>query len=116
MNKIIACLFFFLVYCVQDLSSQSRFHIELDCHYIFGLSERGEFANFSRNEYKMYGNSLHLSGNYKFSDAWSAGIGIGADRFENPGYNTFPNVLEIVYPNGVKEHIPAGVDLNRFRS
>lgn len=86
MNRIIACLFFFLVYYVQDLSSQSRFHIELDYHYMFGLSERGEFANFSRNEYKMYGNSLHLSGNYKLSDTWSAGIGIGVDRYENTVY------------------------------
>lgn len=55
MNKIIACLLFFLVYCAQNLSSQSRFHIEVDYHYMFGLSEKGEIANFSRNEFKMYG-------------------------------------------------------------
>lgn len=90
MNKIIVCIFFFLVYCAQDLSSQSNFHIEVDYHYMFGLSEKGEIADFSRNEFKMYGNSLHLSGKYKLSDAWSTGIGIGADRYENPGYNTFP--------------------------
>jgi len=37
MNKIILCLFFFLVYGVQELSSQSKFHIEMDYHYILGM-------------------------------------------------------------------------------
>ncbi|KUK57016.1 MAG: hypothetical protein XD81_1751 [Bacteroidetes bacterium 38_7] len=97
MNKIIVCLLFFLVYCAQELSSQSRFHIEVDYHYMFGLSEKGEIADFSRNEFKMYGNSLHLSGNYKLSEAWSTGIGIGSDRYENPGYNTFPVFATLQY-------------------
>lgn len=96
-NKIIVCIFFFLVYWAQNLSSQSKFHIELDYHYMFGLSEKGEIADFSRNEFKMYGNSLHLSGNYKLSEAWSTGIGIGSDRYENPGYNTFPVFATLQY-------------------
>jgi hypothetical protein len=106
MDKIIVYIFFFLVYCAQDLSSQSKFHIELDYHYMFGLSEKGDVADFNRSENKMYGNSLHLSGIYRMSDMFSAGIGIGADRYENPGYNTFPVFATIqhfplqIFPEG----------------
>ena len=36
----------------------------------------------------MYGNPLHLSALYNFTQQLSAGVGVGADRYENPGYNT----------------------------
>lgn len=96
-NKIIISAFLLLMYSVQDLSSQSRFHIELDYHYMVGLAEKGEIVDYNRDLFQLYGNSLHISGIYKLSDAFSTGVGIGADRYESPGYNTFPVFATLQY-------------------
>lgn len=90
MNKIIVFAFVFFFNIAQDLSAQTKFHIELDYHYNLGLSESGKLVEYDRNDFKMYGNSLHLSGMFTLTEECTAGIGIGADRYENPGYNTFP--------------------------
>jgi hypothetical protein len=76
--------------------SQSKINVFLDYHYQLGVSERGEY-NLSRKDCNMYGNSLHLSAMYNFSKKFSAGLGIGADRYENPGYNTFPVFASVHY-------------------
>jgi hypothetical protein len=76
--------------------SQSKINVFLDYHYQFGLSERGEY-NLSRKDSKMYGNSLHLSVMYNFSKKFSGGLGVGADRYENPDYNTFPVFTSVHY-------------------
>lgn len=51
----------------------------------------------------MYGNALHLSVLYNFTKQISAGAGIGADRYESPGYNTFPLFASIHY-SPLKQH------------
>lgn len=71
-------------------ASQTRFHIELDYHHNWGLGESGPNYHFSRRDMDMYGNSLHLTAFYKVAKRLSLGIGMGADRYESPGYNTFP--------------------------
>jgi hypothetical protein len=70
--------------------SQNDLHLNLDYHYSVGISERGDLYNIDRHDSKMYGNSLRLSAVYSFSKKFDSGIGVGADRCENPGYNTFP--------------------------
>lgn len=72
------------------VASQSRFHVVLDYHYNWGLNESGYHYSLSRHDMEMYGNSLHLTAFYKAAKRLSLGIGIGADRYESPSYNTFP--------------------------
>lgn len=69
--------------------AQSKFNFFLDYHYQLGVSEKGEYGTLKKNNH-MYGNSIHLSFMYNFTKQLSAGVGVGADRYENPGYNTFP--------------------------
>ena len=64
--------------------------MELDYHYRWGLNESGYNYHFSRSDMDMYGHSLHLTAFYKVAKRLSLGIGIGTDRYESPGYNTFP--------------------------
>ena len=69
----------------------SRFHIVLDYHFNLGLSQRIGSQTQGRNEtYRMGGNSLHLTALYDFTEKFSAGAGIGADRYTNTDFNTFP--------------------------
>lgn len=76
--------------------AQSKINIFLDYHYQFGLFEKAGYS-ISRKDSKMYGNSLHLSTLYNFTQQLSAGVGVGADRYENPGYNTFPLFASLHY-------------------
>ena len=72
-------------------ATAQRFHVVLDYHYNLGFSERYDGEKLSRGDgYKMHGNSLHLTALYDITQRISAGAGIGADRYEEPGYNTFP--------------------------
>lgn len=70
--------------------SQNRFHIALDYHYHIGLRERFYDYTLTRKDGDMRGNSLHLTALYDISQRITAGAGFGADRYEEPGYNTFP--------------------------
>ena len=77
----------------------------MDYHYNLGFSEKGYDYHILRNNYHMLGNSLHLSALYDFTPSLSIGAGIGSDRYEEPGYNTFP-VFATVHYIPVKNHIP----------
>lgn len=55
------------------------------------MSQRIGSQTQGRNEtYRMGGNSLHLTALYDFTEKFSAGAGIGADRYTNTDFNTFP--------------------------
>ena len=45
----------------------------------------------------MGGHSLRLSTRYDVSRLWSAGIGIGLDRYTEPDYNTMPVFATVRY-------------------
>jgi hypothetical protein len=89
---IILSLLFLSSFSIFQAQAQtwSKFHVMLDYKYLFGLSEQGDFWNLSRKDAEMYGKSLRLSCLYSFSPQLSAGVGIGADRYEAPGRNTLP--------------------------
>lgn len=76
--------------------AQSKLNVLLDYHYQLGISEKGVYGNLKGND-NMHGNSFHLSLMYNISSQLSAGAGIGADRYENPGYNTFPVFASVHY-------------------
>lgn len=85
-------------------SAQSKVNVFLDYQYRLGLYEKlGEYS-ISRKESHLYGNALHLSVLYNFTKQIAAGAGIGADRYENPGYNTFPLFVSLHY-SPLKHHI-----------
>ncbi|MBQ4525656.1 MAG: hypothetical protein IJA00_06260 [Bacteroidaceae bacterium] len=70
--------------------AQNKFCIDIDYHYNLGLSEKISGNTLKRDFYDLGGNSLHLSTRYRITQEWSAGIGIGLDRYTDPGYNTLP--------------------------
>lgn len=80
----------FITLFLQNAFSQSRIQAELDYGYMIGFTERGDLYKINRNLYKMHANSLRLSGIYCLSNSCSLGVGIGLERYEEPGYNTLP--------------------------
>jgi hypothetical protein len=77
--------------------AQSKFNTYIDYHYQIGFSEKGDAWDLTRKDINMYGNSLHISEMYSLNNKTELGVGIGADRYENPGYNTFPIFASVHY-------------------
>ena len=92
-NKLYILFISSLLLFSSSVKGQSLFHIILDYHYNLGLNEKGYHYSYYRGEWKMYGKSLHISALHDFSPRLSLGAGMGLDRYENPGYNTFPIFL-----------------------
>ncbi len=93
-NILLLMVVFFLMQIpavrAQD-KAQCRFHVVLDYHFNLGFSENYNGTPIRRSDgYNMHGNSLRLTALYDITQRISAGAGIGADRYEEPGYNTFP--------------------------
>ena len=85
-----------VIFTIQA-SAQKKVEFDVDISYLYGLQERTDYGNFSRNDYKMSGASLHFSVLHPFSEAFAAGAGIGLDRYNHPGYNTCPVFLTVHY-------------------
>jgi hypothetical protein len=97
MKKIIT-VNFLLFLCISVSQAQSKFQVILDYRYMSGLSEYIEaYGNTGRKDEKMYGNALRLSYLYSLSPQLATGVGIGADRYENQGYNTLPIFAAVHY-------------------
>ena len=97
-QNFILATFTFLFISTIGIKAQSKSHVVTDIHYLYGLSETGTgLATLTRNDVNLYGKSLHFTGLYDFSKSISAGIGVGADRYEKPGYNTFPIFATLQY-------------------
>lgn len=89
-GKIVILTIGVLFFTIPIAKAQSKFHMILDYHYNLGITEKYWGKSFDRGEYKMHGNSLHLTALYDITHKISVGAGIGADRYEEPGYNIFP--------------------------
>ncbi|NDW12161.1 hypothetical protein D0T50_04555 [Bacteroides sp. 214] len=96
-RKVIIAFALLVIGGVQTVFAQSKLHLELDYGYMIGISEKGDAYNIKRSEYKMYTNSLRLSAICRLSDPLSVGLGIGLERYENPGYNTLPIFATVRY-------------------
>ncbi|MDH6313100.1 MULTISPECIES: hypothetical protein [Bacteroidales] len=116
------CLIFISVsISAQDNILVSKFQILLDYHYNLGLVENGDLAKITRSDFKMYGNSIHLSGLYNLNPKIALGVGIGLDRYENHGFNTLPIYLTAHYkplyklPSGyIFSNLGYGLDTSDF--
>lgn len=99
MKKLIIIALLFIsgtAFAQRDMLSP-KFHILLDYHYNLGLVENGDLRKFTRSNYKMYGNSIHLTGLYNLNTKIALGLGLGLDRYENPGFNSFPIFATVHY-------------------
>lgn len=94
-NKKIVLAGVLLIFVTGQLSAQTlsrsgkervKFHVALDYHYNYGIGSNQEWVS---NEHEG-GHSLHLTALYDFASKLSAGVGIGADRYTSPDFNTFP--------------------------
>lgn len=83
--------------CATTALGQSKFHVDVDYHYALGLNEHFGGTSLSRGRYKMGGHSVHLASRYDVSPRWSAGVGIGIDRYTKPNYNTMPVYATVRY-------------------
>ena len=83
--------------CTTGAWSQSKFHIDIDYHYYLGFSENFMGTTLSRDSYKMGGHAIHVAPRYDISSQWSAGIGIGLDRYTELDYNTLPVFATVRY-------------------
>lgn len=69
----------------KPIKNDPKFHVVLDYHYNLGLATKLRWERSRRA-----GHSLHLTALYDFTSRFTAGIGIGADRYTNPDFNTIP--------------------------
>ncbi len=71
----------------KTIKKEAKFHVVLDYHYNFGLASKEKWWD---NGERTGGHSLHLTALYDITPKIAAGIGIGADRYTHPNFNTFP--------------------------
>ena len=71
----------------KAVKKEPKFHVALDYHYNFGLATKEKWWN---NGERLGGHSLHLTALYNITPRIATGIGIGADRYTHPGFNTIP--------------------------
>lgn len=71
----------------KAIKKEAKFHVVLDYHYNFGLASKEKWWD---NGERTGGHSLHLTALYDITPKIAAGIGIGADRYTHPNFNTFP--------------------------
>mgnify|MGYP000756714995 FL=1 len=87
----------------STVKNDPKFHVLLDYHYNLGLATKQQWQNSGMSK---GGHSLHLTALYDFTSRIAAGIGIGADRYTYPHFNTIPVYVTFRYkpvssiPNG----------------
>lgn len=73
--------------------------VELGYLKTFNISS--DYVTYPSSDWKLYGKSLRLGFGYFLNPYFSVGLGIGADRYEEPGANTFPVYVDLrAYLNG----------------
>lgn len=77
--------------------AQSKLHVDLDYHYNLGLSTRKFGYTYTPKDYDMGGHSLRLAVRYDLAEKWSAGAGIGLDRYTGDDFNTMPIYATLRY-------------------
>ncbi|NDV57705.1 hypothetical protein [Bacteroides sp. 519] len=92
MKKLIYCftLLFCLLPLVKATAQSQKIRVYIETSYLYGLAEKGDGFKLTRSDSKMSGVGLHLSALYSFSKTFSVGLGLGLDRYNNPGYNSLP--------------------------
>jgi hypothetical protein len=71
----------------KTIKKDPKFHVLLDYHYNLGLATKQQWQSYDLSK---RGHSLHLTALYDFTSRIAAGIGIGADRYTHPDFNTIP--------------------------
>lgn len=67
----------------------------IEVGYLKSLSADGDYISYPFEEWKLYGKSLRFYFGYFINTHFSVGIGFGADRYEEPGANTFPIFIDL---------------------
>ena len=90
----LACMACLTSVCVL---AQSKFHVDLDYNYNLGLSQRFAGHTMSRKDFSMGGHALQLAARYDVLPQLSAGVGVGAARYTEFDFNTFPVFATLRY-------------------
>ncbi len=83
-----------LIYA-QDEKRNKGFFGAIEAGYLKSLSADGDYISYPSEEWKLYGKSIRFYFGYFINAHFSAGIGLGADRYEKPGANTFPLFIDL---------------------
>ena len=90
----LACMACLTSVCVL---AQSKLHVDLDYNYNLGLSQRFAGHTMSRKDFSMGGHALQLAARYDVLPQLSAGLGVGAARYTEFDFNTFPVFATLRY-------------------
>jgi len=81
----------------SPVRAQSKLHFDVDYHYNLGFVENFMGTKLTRGDYGLSGHSIRFAPRYDFAERWSAGIGVGWDRYNDPDYNTLPIFATVRY-------------------
>lgn len=79
----------------QDEKRNTGFYSAIEVRYLKSLSADGDYVSYPAEHWKLYGKSLRFYFGYFLNPHVSAGIGFGADRYEEPGANTIPFFVDL---------------------
>ncbi|WP_315358951.1 hypothetical protein [Prevotella nigrescens] len=95
--KSVVIAFSLVILLSIDAKAQSKFHVDLDYHYYFGLAGKVGSKTDTRSDYNMGGNSLTLAARYDVHPKVSVGAGVGLARYTQRYFNTLPIYATLRY-------------------
>ena len=95
--KSVVIAFSLVILLSIDAKAQSKFHVDLDYHYYFGLAGTVGSKTDTRSDYNMGGNSLTLAARYDVHPKVSVGAGVGLARYTQRYFNTLPIYATLRY-------------------
>lgn len=92
--------FLFILFSVSAMSQENepikkKFFTTVEIAYGKGLNLYSNAPINTEGFHTPFTKSLRVISGWNFSPHFSTGLGIGADRFENPGANTFPVFIDL---------------------
>jgi len=69
-------------------TGQKKFSTQIDFRYSLGLLDEGQVGNYNRSDDDIYGSALRITEFYSLNNNFNVGVGVGADLFYRPKYQT----------------------------
>lgn len=90
MKKTVLSIIFIVLGYISLYAQDNRFSFNLETGLFYGLKDKSDYWDFTRDDMDLSGASLHFTAYYNISDRMSAGLGIGLDKYTSFDFNTCP--------------------------
>ncbi|MCQ2127078.1 MAG: hypothetical protein MJZ06_06580 [Bacteroidaceae bacterium] len=90
MKKNVLSIIFIVLGIISLYAQDNRFSFNLEMGSFYGLKDKSDYWDYTRDDLDLGGASLHFTAYYNISDRMSAGLGIGLDKYTNFDFNTCP--------------------------